>query len=236
MLTEFQQQLYEALLSYPRTEAAKKVQKQSPMEFVIRHGWWYEPCEVPDDIDREPSKSAIRTPTSRKRPRLADILRGLRPLRKRFSARPARLGYGRDRQGHRHHLGQDRRCLRWRAVQNVFIRLTCLKNKAHISLLDDWMNDYPLFNGLGETPETWLETVLGNGAARLRPIGEGDHLPVLLEMAWPAFKEKGWSGIRIHCHDHPCPARNRSHFRVLAPAFDRCFRSRRAWPRRSSGT
>jgi hypothetical protein len=30
-----------------------------------------------------------------------------------------------------------------------FIRQTCLRNKAHLSLIDDWMNSFPLLIGLG---------------------------------------------------------------------------------------
>ena len=52
MMTEHQQELYEMLLTYPRTAAARKVQKRSPMEFVIQHGWWYEPGGATKDIEQ----------------------------------------------------------------------------------------------------------------------------------------------------------------------------------------
>jgi hypothetical protein len=52
MMTEHQQELYEMLLTYPRTAAARKAQKRSPMEFVIQHGWWYEPGGATKDIEQ----------------------------------------------------------------------------------------------------------------------------------------------------------------------------------------
>ena len=52
MMTEHQRELYEMLLTYPRTAAAKNAQKRSPMEFVIQHGWWYEPGGATKDIEQ----------------------------------------------------------------------------------------------------------------------------------------------------------------------------------------
>ena len=59
-MTDHQQELYDMLLNFPRTEAARRVQKRSPMEFVLQYGWWYEPCQVPEDIKRGTNKSATR--------------------------------------------------------------------------------------------------------------------------------------------------------------------------------
>ncbi len=49
-MTDHQQDLHDTLLRFPRAEAARKVQKRSPVEFVLECGWWYEPCEVPEGI------------------------------------------------------------------------------------------------------------------------------------------------------------------------------------------
>jgi hypothetical protein len=51
--------------------------------------------------------------------------------------------------------------------QSVFVTMTALKNRATISLLDDYENQYPLRSGLGDRPEEWLE-VRGQGYGRLK--------------------------------------------------------------------
>ena len=48
-----------------------------------------------------------------------------------------------------------------------YIRRTCWRNGAFISVIDDWQNGYPLLNDLGDEPDQWLEPELGTGIGRL---------------------------------------------------------------------
>jgi hypothetical protein len=50
--------------------------------------------------------------------------------------------------------------------KSLFVSMTCLKTRATISFLDDWMNNYPLRNELGDRPDEWLES-RGRGLSRL---------------------------------------------------------------------
>jgi hypothetical protein len=52
-------------------------------------------------------------------------------------------------------------------IRSVFVTMTALKNRATISLLDDYQNQYPLRSGLGDRPDEWLEE-RGQGIGRLK--------------------------------------------------------------------
>lgn len=166
-MTEHQQELYDMLLSYPRTEAAKKAQKRSPMEFVLQHGWWYAPCNVPADIDQgsiqECHKNAQLAANDRDSLMYCEgfVLSNSGSL-------PVLHAWVTDGTGKAIDITWDKPGVAYAGVpfKTSFIRLTCLKNDAHISLLDDWMNGFPLLNDLGETPEKWLDD-RGRGIARL---------------------------------------------------------------------
>lgn len=47
-----------------------------------------------------------------------------------------------------------------------FVSMTALKNRATVSLLDDYSNNYPLRGELGDHPEVWLHP-LGRGTERV---------------------------------------------------------------------
>jgi hypothetical protein len=51
--------------------------------------------------------------------------------------------------------------------QSLFVNMTALKNRATISLLDDYRNLYPLRCDLGDCPDEWLEE-RGRGIERLK--------------------------------------------------------------------
>jgi hypothetical protein len=51
--------------------------------------------------------------------------------------------------------------------KSIYLTLTTLKTRAIVSLLDDYLNNYPLRGDLGDRPEEWLE-VQGRGTERLR--------------------------------------------------------------------
>ena len=50
--------------------------------------------------------------------------------------------------------------------KTLFVTTTMLKNRAVISLLDNWQNRYPLLGDLGDRPEEWYEKA-GEGLARV---------------------------------------------------------------------
>jgi hypothetical protein len=168
MTTEHQQKLYELLVSFPRTEAAKKAQKRSPMEFVQRHGWWYEPCAVPKGIERgteqECHKNAQLLATDWDSLTYCEgfaLAKG--------SSLPILHSWVTDGTGRAIDNTWEQPGAAYAGVpfRKSFVLRTCLKNKAFISVIDDWQNGYQLLNALGDSPDEWLERELGNGIARL---------------------------------------------------------------------
>jgi hypothetical protein len=55
------------------------------------------------------------------------------------------------------HLGEPGIVYAGVPFNTSFIRQTCLKNGAHISVIDDWTNVFPLLNTLGEELDAWLD-------------------------------------------------------------------------------
>jgi hypothetical protein len=51
--------------------------------------------------------------------------------------------------------------------KSLFVNMTALQNRATVSLLDDYENNYPLRGDLGDRPDEWLE-LRGRGTARVR--------------------------------------------------------------------
>jgi hypothetical protein len=41
--------------------------------------------------------------------------------------------------------------------KSSFVNMTALKNRAIVSLLDDYQNNYPLRGDLGDRPDDWFE-------------------------------------------------------------------------------
>lgn len=55
--------------------------------------------------------------------------------------------------------------------RTTFVTLTALRNRATVSLLDDFQNNYPLRSELGDRPDEWLD-LRGRGAGRVgTPVG-----------------------------------------------------------------
>ena len=50
--------------------------------------------------------------------------------------------------------------------QSLFVNMTALKNHATGSLLDDYLNNWPLRGDLGDRPDEWLQ-LRGRGTARI---------------------------------------------------------------------
>jgi hypothetical protein len=50
--------------------------------------------------------------------------------------------------------------------KSLFVNMTALKNRATVSLLDDYQNNYPLRGDLEDRPDEWLE-LPGRGTERI---------------------------------------------------------------------
>ena len=167
-MTDHQQELYDMLLGFPRTEAAKKVQKRSPMEFVLQHGWWYEPCEVPEGIEQGTEQECHKNAQLLANDR--DLLTYCEGFALAHSGSLMVIhGWATDGTGRAIDITWPQPGIAYAGVpfKKSLIRRTCLKNSAFISVIDDWQNGYPLLNVLGDNPDEWLERGLGNGVARL---------------------------------------------------------------------
>ena len=168
MLTEHQQRLYDILLSFPRTDEAKKAQKLSPMEFIFQHGWWYEPCEVPRSIGRGEEQACHKNSQLLAHDRDALTYCEGYALYKGGSM-PVLHAWVTDGTGRAIDTTWDEPGIAYAGVpfNKSYIRRTCWRNAAFISFIDDWQNGYPLLNDLGDEPEEWLEPELGKGVGRL---------------------------------------------------------------------
>lgn len=167
-MTDDQQRLYELLLSFPRTEAATKAQRRSPMEFVIQHGWWYDPCDVPVDYEQGTIQECHKNAQILANERDSLIYCEGFALANADSS-PVLHAWVTDGTGKAIDTTWDKPGVVYAGVpfRTLFVRLSCLKSNAHISLIDDWTNGFPLLNDLGERPDVGLETVLGNGVERI---------------------------------------------------------------------
>ena len=167
-MTDHQQELYDMLLNFPRTEAARRVQKRSPMEFVLQYGWWYEPCQVPEDIEQGTEQECYKNAQL-----LAHDRASLTYCEGFALAHSGALmvihGWVTDGTGSAIDVTWRQPGVAYAGVpfKKSSVRQTCLRNDAFISVIDDWQNDFPLLNALGDDPDEWLEHGLANGVARL---------------------------------------------------------------------
>ena len=167
-MTDQQQELYEMLLNFPRTEAARRAQKCSPMEFVLKYGWWYESCPVPEGIERGTEQECFKNSQL-----LAHDRAALTYCEGFALAHSGSLilihGWVTDGGGKAIDVTWPQAGVAYAGVpfKKSFVRRMCLKNEAFISVIDDWQNGFPLLNALGDDPDEWLERELANGVARL---------------------------------------------------------------------
>ena len=138
------------------------------MEFVLQHGWWYEPCKVPSGIDRgsqrECHKNAQISPTDRESLTYCEGY----ALYKSGSLMVLHA-WVTDGTGRAIDNTWDEPGIAYAGVpfKTSYIRRTCLRNEAFISVIDDWMNTFPLLNDLGAKPEQWLDE-RGKGIGRVK--------------------------------------------------------------------
>ena len=166
-MNEQQQQLYKQLLNEKPTSAAKDRFTRTLGLFVIDYGWWYVPSPLPDGIESGTAQQCHKN---------AQIL----------STEHDGLiyceGFALSKDGLTRTLHSWVTDGQGRAIDNtwkepgvayagvpfkdLFVTMTNLKNKASISLLDDWQNGYPLRGELGNQPDEWYEQA-GEGFSKI---------------------------------------------------------------------
>ena len=166
-MTSAQAELFEFLQRSAPTPAAKMLLKRTMEQFVLEHGWWYDPVELPVEISRGKVQHCHKN--------AADLILADKSL-------IYCEGYALFKPGSQPTLHSWVTDGNGRAIDNtwpnpgvayagvpfkgLFVSMTALKNRATISLIDDWQNSYPLRGELGDRPDEWME-LKGSGLARL---------------------------------------------------------------------
>ena len=149
------------------TPEMKAVFKRTLQEFVLEYGWWYEPSELPTRIAPGTPQECFKNATF-----LTvedDSLIYCEGYALFTSSSTPRLhAWATDGDGRVIDNTWPKCGVAYAGVpfQSQFVTMTALKNRATISLLDDYQNLYPLRCGLGDRPGEWLED-RGRGISRL---------------------------------------------------------------------
>lgn len=166
-VTTDQEMLLGFLQSSEPTPAAKALLKRTMQQFVLDYGWWYEPAPLPKHValgtPQQCHKNAVDLATDDDSLIYCEgyaLFKG--------SSLPTihawvTDGHGRAIDNTWSQIGVAYAGVPFRAD---FVTLTALKNEALGSLLDDYMNDFPLRSDLGDRPDEWLE-LRGRGVARV---------------------------------------------------------------------
>jgi len=166
-MTPHHAELLEFLRLSEPTPAAKALLKRTAQQFVLDHGWWYEPIEIPETITpgtiQECHKNAVDL-------KLADssliycegyaLFEG--------GSLPMIHAWVTDGQGRAIDNTWPHPGVAYAGVpfKSLFVNITNLKNRAIVSLIDDYMNGWPLRGDLGDRPGEWLE-IRGRGTRRI---------------------------------------------------------------------
>ena len=151
--------------------STKAVLKRTIQEFVLEYGWWYEPSVPPGWVapgtPQECYKNAAFLTVE------DDSLiycEGYALFRS--GSAPRLHAWVTDGHGRAIDNTWPKRGVAYAGVpiRSVFVTMTALKNRATISLLDDYQNRYPLRSDLGDRPDEWLEA-RGRGIKRLKQTG-----------------------------------------------------------------
>jgi hypothetical protein len=166
-VTPEQIELLEFLRSSQPTPAAKALLKRTMQQFVLDYGWWYEPAGLPEHVHPGTSQECHKNATVLA---LEDdslvycegyaLFKG--------SSLPTIHAWVTDGQETAIDNTWPQPGVAYAGVpfRIAFVSMTGLKNRGFGSLLDDYMNGYPLRGDLGDRPEEWLEP-RGRGTARV---------------------------------------------------------------------
>ena len=150
------------------TPAAKALMlKRTLQEFVMEHGWWYEPVEPSSKIPAGTPQECHKNAT--------DLIlddetfiycEGFALYES--GSQPTLHAWVTDGQGRAIDNTWPKPGVAYAGVpfKSAFVSLTALKNRAMGSVLDDWQNNCPLRGQLGDCPDVWLD-LRGRGRERL---------------------------------------------------------------------
>ena len=127
------------------TPGAKAVFKRTLQEFVLEYGWWYEPSVLPGEIDRGTPQECFKNATFLTVEDDSLIYCEGYALFRSGSA-PRLHAWVTDGHGRAIDNTWPQSGVAYAGVpfQSLFVNMTALKNRATISLLDDYQNLYPL--------------------------------------------------------------------------------------------
>jgi hypothetical protein len=167
MTTTPQTELLDFLRNSVPTPAAKTLLKRTFHEFVLEYGWWYEPTETPKQLllgtQRQCHKNAFDLTF------IDDSLIYCEGYALFESGMiPTIHAWVTDGQGRAIDNTWQQPGVAYAGVpfKSIFVGMTALRNRAAVSLLDDWKNKYPLRGDLGDRPDEWLE-LRGRGEVRV---------------------------------------------------------------------
>jgi len=172
--TATQNTLLNYLRSIQATAAAKAFLKRTSQQFVLEHGWWYEPVQLSDHL-------AIGTPEQCLTNAVNLVLddgsliycEGYALYNEK--SLPVIHAWVTDGNGNAIDNTWPLPGVAYAGVpfKSLFVNTTALKNRAIVSLLDDYQNNYPLRGELGDQPDKWLE-VRGLGLTKVTECGEAN--------------------------------------------------------------
>lgn len=167
MVESAQAILLNYLRSSPATPAAKALLNRTSQEFVLEHGWWYKPVELPKPI-------AIGIPAQCHTNAVDlnldndSLIYGEGYALFKATSFPVIHAWVTDGNGNAIDNTWSQRGVAYAGVpfKSSFVNSTALKNRAIVSLLDDYQNNYPLRGDLADKPDEWFEH-RGRGLMRL---------------------------------------------------------------------
>lgn len=166
-MTSAQSELIAFLQRSKPTAAAKALLKRTCQQFVLEYAWWYEPVELPKQIAPGTPNECLKN--------AVDLMLNDNSLiycegYALFDSEtmPVIHAWVTDGNGRAIDNTWPKPGVAYAGVpfRSVFVSMTNLKNRAIISLLDDWQNTYPLRGDLGDRPDEWLEPK-GRGVERV---------------------------------------------------------------------
>ena len=143
--------------------------KRTFQEFVLEYGWWYEPAEPDVTI---PKGTPQQCHTNATNLTLDDdsliYCEGYALFES--GSQPTIHAWVTDGRGRAIDNTWPKPGVAYAGVpfRSLFVNMTALKNRATVSLLDDFQNNYPLRGELGDRPDEWLD-LRGRGT---EPVGK----------------------------------------------------------------
>ncbi len=158
MIESAQTILLNYLRSSQATPAAKAFLKRTCQEFVLEHGWWYEPVELPKHIATGiPEQCHTNAVDLVLHDDSLIYCEGYALLKE--TSFPVIHAWVTDGNGNAIDNTWTQPGVVYAGVpfKSSFVNSTSLKNRAIVSLLDDYQNNYPLRGDLGDWPDEWLD-------------------------------------------------------------------------------